>query len=182
MSFKKFTTENYAPMGLKFDGDGFYFKGNSASDRISGTRYDDHINGDGSADVLNGYAGNDLLSGGAGNDVLKGGSGADIFSFGDNAGVDRIVDFKSRSGDKIMLNELSLTALEGSSRVKNFGVLEASKFVIGKSAQDSDDHIVYDKASGALFYDADGNGAGVAVQFASLKAGTALSASDFYIV
>ncbi|MGF9758344.1 hypothetical protein AAII07_24385 [Microvirga sp. 0TCS3.31] len=52
---------------------------------------------------------------------------------------------------------------------------------IGKSAKDADDRLVYDKATGALYYDADGNGAGEAIQFAQLKAGAALSADCFII-
>ena len=37
-------------------------------------------------------------------------------------------------------------------------------------------------ATGQLFYDADGNGAGAAVQFATLATGLALTASDFQVI
>jgi Ca2+-binding RTX toxin-like protein len=64
---------------------------------------------------------------------------------------------------------------------RDSGPLAASNFCIGKSAKDADDRRVYDKATGALYNDADGNGAGEAIQFAQLKAGAALSADCFII-
>jgi len=54
--------------------------------------------------------------------------------------------------------------------------------VLGKSAKDADDHIVYDQATGALYYDADGNGTGAAIQFARFKAGTVLTADCFLVI
>lgn len=42
--------------------------------------------------------------------------------------------------------------------------------------------IIYNGATGALFYDADGNSAGAAVQFAALSSGLALTSNKFFIV
>ena len=53
---------------------------------------------------------------------------------------------------------------------------------MGSTAQDADDRIIYSQATGQLFYDADGNGAGAAIQFATLGTGLALSASDFTVI
>jgi Ca2+-binding RTX toxin-like protein len=190
VSYKKFSTKGYKPFGIEFDGEGFYFKADSADDRITGTKYDDNLSGGGGSDVLNGGAGKDILSGGAGDDVLKGGAGVDTFVFSrdlNDAGVDRITDFSSKAGEKIMLNAYVFEALDVGSklpvdlRARDRGSLDASNFCIGKSAKDADDRLVYDKASGALYYDADGNGAGEAIQFAQFKAGTALSADCFII-
>ena len=61
------------------------------------------------------------------------------------------------------------------------GTLAASAFVIGATAADADDRIVYDSATGALYFDADGNGAGGAVQFATLTTGLALTNNDFIV-
>ncbi len=44
------------------------------------------------------------------------------------------------------------------------------------------DHVIYNPATGALIYDADGNGAGAAVQFATLAHNLALTNADFFLV
>ena len=62
------------------------------------------------------------------------------------------------------------------------GALNANAFVTGSAAGDADDRIVYNSATGALFFDADGNGAGAAIQFATLQGAPALSASDFAVI
>jgi len=54
--------------------------------------------------------------------------------------------------------------------------------VIGSAAADADDRIVYNQATGQIFFDADGNGAGAQVLFATVNAGTVLSASDFVVI
>jgi Ca2+-binding RTX toxin-like protein len=182
--------KGYHPFGITFEGEGFYFKANSDDDKITGTKHDDHLSSAGGNDVLNGGAGKDLLNGGAGNDVLKGGAGVDTFLFSndlDEAGIARITDFNGKIGEKIMLNAYVFEELEVGSKLpvepgaRDRGTLDASNFCIGKSAKDADDRLVYDKTSGALYYDADGNGAGEAIQFAQLKAGAALSAECFFI-
>jgi len=62
------------------------------------------------------------------------------------------------------------------------GSLDPNAFVIAASAQDASDRIIYNSATGATFYDSDGNGAGAAVQFATLSPGLALTAQDFLVV
>src|SRR5204863_512013 len=75
--------------------------------------------------------------------------------------VDQIADFVSGT-DKIALDDAVFTGL-------GFGALPAGAFVTGTVAADADDRILYDNATGNLFFDADGNGAGAAVQFATLQ-------------
>jgi serralysin len=53
---------------------------------------------------------------------------------------------------------------------------------MGSAAGDADDRVVYNNATGQLFYDADGNGAGAAVLFATLQGHPALAASDFTVI
>ncbi len=60
--------------------------------------------------------------------------------------------------------------------------LSSKAFVFGAVAADSSDRIIYDDATGALYFDADGSGAGAQVQFAQLDAHLALTNRDFLIV
>ncbi|HYI47238.1 MAG TPA: hypothetical protein VEX35_02125, partial [Allosphingosinicella sp.] len=62
------------------------------------------------------------------------------------------------------------------------GSLPAGAFVTGSAAGDADDRIIYNGATGQLYFDADGNGAGAAVQFATLSPGLALTGSDFFVI
>ena len=64
----------------------------------------------------------------------------------------------------------------------SLGALPAGAFLVGVAAQDADDRILYDPTSGALSFDADGSGAGAAVQFAALSSGLGLTASDFLVI
>ena len=87
--------------------------------------------------------------------------------------VDTIADFQSGT-DRLRLDDAVFTGLTP-------GALPAGAFQLGATAQDADDRILYDGASGALLFDADGSGAGAAVQFASLVAGTPIAFGDFVV-
>ena len=143
---------------------------------MSGGGGNDTISGGGSADSLAGGAGNDRLYGGTGNDSLAGGSGQNQFHFHTaldaRNNVDAIADFSS-AYDTILLDRAVFGAIAAD------GTLAAGAFRTGAAARDADDRIVYDAASGRIFYDADGSGAGAAILFAQLGAGTPLSHADF---
>jgi serralysin len=63
------------------------------------------------------------------------------------------------------------------------GGLPAGAFVVGTAAADADDRILYDTATGALFYDSDGTGAAAAIQFATLSSKPlTLAAGDFLVI
>ncbi|MDQ8697103.1 S8 family serine peptidase [Hyphomicrobium sp. LHD-15] len=155
------------------------------NDELYGNNLDNRLHGMRGNDMLFGGAGNDTLSGGAGNDRLTGGVGADNFLF-DRAlnaatNVDIITDF-SHIDDSIWLDAsifTSLAALIGSSLV-------STMFYLGNEAADSDDYVLYDLATGSLYYDADGSGAdSIAILFAVFEAENIpldLSFDDFRIV
>jgi Ca2+-binding RTX toxin-like protein len=131
-----------------------------------------NLTGNEFGNALYGNNGANTLNGGAGGDYLQGYGGADMFQFTTalgNGNVDQIADFVSGT-DKIALDDAI------------FGALGAGAFAFGAQAQDADDRIVYNSATGQLFFDADGNGAGAAVLFATLQPGTALTASDFMVI
>lgn len=147
---------------------------------LNGFKGKDTILGNGGNDTINGGAGKDTLFGGNGNDVLTGGADKDIFVFNttlDSASnVDTITDFTHKK-DSILLSQSFFNSLSA-------GKLASSDFVIGSgvTASDSSDHILYDTSTGGLFYDADGNGAIGAVQFATLSnVPSNITASDFTI-
>lgn len=131
----------------------------------------------GGSDILVGGDGEDQLFGGAGSDVLNGGGAADLFLFTEALGasnVDTIQDLVSGL-DRIFLENAVFTGLSA-------GALAAGAFRVGATAQDADDRIIYNAATGALFFDADGNGGGAAVQFATLSGAPALAAGDFVVI
>ncbi len=146
-------------------------------DMLTGGSSDDSLSGGAGDDSLTGRGGNDTLVGGAGNDTLVGGGGQDQFVFGtglSTAGIDRISDFNVVT-DGLQLDNAVFTALAD-------GALAASAFRVGSVALDADDRLVYNRTTGALFYDADGSGAGAARQFATLSTGLALTHADFVIL
>ncbi len=176
-----------------YGGDGIdILGGGDGDDLLDGGNGDDTLVGGNNVDTLYGRQNNDNLSGGAGNDFLYGGDGIDRLNGGDGAdlldggnGADTYVFATVLGGGNIDVvtgfnvaddtMELSTAIFTGI----GIGVLGANAFVIGAAALDGDDRIIYDTATGALYYDADGNGAGAAVQFATLATGLALTANDF---
>jgi Ca2+-binding RTX toxin-like protein len=64
---------------------------------------------------------------------------------------------------------------------ENFSMKPAI-FRVGKVAKDSNDHIIYDKAKGILYYDKDGTGAVAEVKFAKVDPHLNLHATDFFVI
>jgi len=157
--------------------------GSNFNDTLSGDAFSNVLNGGGGLDTLSGGAGNDVLAGGLGNDLLIGGAGSDIFHFNTalNAAtnLDTIADFVS-GADKVRVDHLVFTAIGA---LGSFTAADP-RFFAGAAAHDADDRIIYDASTGALSYDADGNGAGAAVQFAVVGTAThpALAAADLIVV
>ena len=67
-------------------------------------------------------------------------------------------------------------------QVADVGALLASEFLAGTAAAGAEQHVVYDRAAGSLWLDADGSGDGVAVLLATLSNKIALGASDFLVI
>ena len=153
--------------------------GNAQNNAMTGNVAANVLKGGFGNDVLSGGDGNDSLFGDGGNDLMTGGSGADRFTFQDSLGTgnaDHIVDFAAGS-DKILLENAVFSQL-------GVGPLSAGAFVVGTAAADASDRIIYDAATGNLFYDSDGSiGAGAAILFATLdNHPAALAASDFLVI
>jgi len=142
-------------------------QGGTAAINLAGNEY---------GQIVVGNAGTNLIDGKGGSDSLYGLGGADTFAFTTALGAgnaDTIADFVAGT-DKIGLDDAIFTAIGGA--------LGANAFVVGTAAADADDRIVYNQATGQLFYDADGNGGGAAVLFATLQGAPVLAASDFLLI
>jgi len=150
----------------------------SSVEYLIGSNYADILTGNDANNRVSGGSGNDRLNGGLGIDTLIGGAGADIFVFDTKLGkanIDTIDDFVAKD-DTIWLDDDIFT------KIGKVGDLVSSAFYAGTKAQDAADRIIYDKATGKLFYDYDGTGKGAAVQFALLDKGLTLTAADFDII
>ncbi len=55
-------------------------------------------------------------------------------------------------------------------------------FVKATKAQDAEDRIVYDRKTGALYYDQDGSGSKAQVKIAMLNKNLALTHNDFFVI
>ncbi|SDY83474.1 S-layer family protein [Nitrosomonas sp. Nm33] len=149
--------------------------GNSAANQLNGGAGNDTFNGGGGNDTLKGGAGNDTLNGNTGTNTLTGGSGKDTFKFATAGHIDTITDF-TVVDDTIKLENAVFTSLTTT------GVLAADQFTIGSQALDANDFIVYNNATGALLYDADGSGAGIAVQIAKIGVGLTMTNADIVVI
>ena len=136
---------------------------------LTGNQLNNTIIGNNGANVINGGAGNDTLIGSGGNDFF-------LFNTALNAAtnVDTITAY-SVAQDTIRLENAVFSTLA-------VGVLNADAFHIGAAAADAEDRIIYNSATGGLFYDSNGTGAGGMTQFAKVAPGLALTNADFFVV
>ena len=158
--------------------------GTAGSDLLQGGDANDILYGQGGNDRLYGAGGNDKLYGRAGKDTLKGDAGQDVFVFDtklsksskvNKANLDRITDFTVKD-DTIHLAKSMFK------QMAKKGVIKSAEFYQGVKAHDKSDHIIFDKKTGALFYDADGTGSIAQIQIATLSKNLKLTYKDFFVV
>ncbi|WP_347254876.1 Ig-like domain-containing protein [Brachymonas denitrificans] len=151
--------------------------GGLGNDTLNGDAGNDELYGGLGNDSLNGGDGDDYLVGGQGNDTLTGGAGADKFVFAaplhSTNNLDTVVDFSSAEGDKLVLSALFFEGLKAGDPVK---------LVVNGPATDGSPTVLYNSNTGMLSYDADGNGAGAAVDFAKLQNLAPLNSGDFVVI
>ena len=161
---------------IQGDGGDNFITGTKSADKIDGEKGNDTLHGSDGNDTIYGGAGADVIAGGVGNDVLYGGTGnradraADTFVFDTTpnatTNADTIFAFEANGTDLIALDPTVFAALlRGATLGVDAGEFRASA---GGDAVDADDFLLYDIGTGSLYYDADGNGAGGKVLFATL--------------
>jgi Ca2+-binding RTX toxin-like protein len=151
--------------------------------RVNGTAETEVIKGSAKADMIYGGAGDDTIYGGAGKDTLRGEAGKDVFVFDtrpSKSNVDKIVSYKTRD-DSIWLDNNVFTKV-GRGTPENPQKLASKAFWAGDKAHDASDRIIYNKKTGALYYDQDGTGSKAAVQFATIDKNLKMNASEFFVI
>lgn len=155
----------------------FLGSGNDAYNGAGGTS--GSVFGLAGVDRLTGGSAADRFFGGVGNDIVVSGAGRDILVFdtalNGTTNVDRFNDF-AVNVDKLHLDDDVFTAIGAR------GTLAAGRFVIGASAADAQDRVIYAAGTGGLFYDPDGTGAAPQVRFATLGKNLAIDNADFMVV
>jgi Ca2+-binding RTX toxin-like protein len=182
VDYARYDDANYGNLTIRLDNSALN-TGSAAGDiyinieGLIGGEGNDSIFGNSLANYIHGQGGNDIIDGLGGNDVLFGRAGNDRFQFATalNAtnNVDQIRDF-THGADDIGLAQ-SIFASIGTT-------LDATELRLGTVAADANDFIIYNAATGQLFYDANGNGAGGQTLFATVTAGTVLDINDFVVV
>ncbi|MFZ2872217.1 calcium-binding protein [Zavarzinia sp.] len=145
--------------------------GSSEADSFFGSDTVDTLEGKGGDDTLVGRGGDDILIGGVGADLSRGGAGADQFRFTTlSDGRDTIADFVSGE-DKIAISKAGFD-IGAINLVTN----------IQPSPSDAAPVFLFERDTGLLSFDADGNGVGKAVDIAFLVGVTQLHIEDFLLI
>ena len=140
---------------------------------------DFNVAGNGLANTLKGNSGDNWLNGSFGKDTLTGGAGRDSFIFNRALGpnnIDTITDYDVIR-DVIRIDNAVFAGIGPA------GALAVGMFNTGASATQADDRIIYDPATGKLFFDIDGAGGAAQIHFATLSTKPAgMSAGEFIII
>ncbi len=181
IDYARYDDANYGNLTIRLDAPSLN-TGVAAGDTYTGIEGlvgglgNDIIVGNASNNQLFGGGGVDNIFGQGGSDYLSGGAGADRFVFSTALGagnVDTIADFVHLTDD-IQLATVIFATIGAT--------LDATELRFGSAAADANDFIIYNGATGQLFYDANGNGAGGQTLFATVTAGTVLDIGDFVMV
>jgi Ca2+-binding RTX toxin-like protein len=158
--------------------------GGAGADIVTGRAGKDILIGSAGNDVLSGGAGDDMIDGGLGKDALNGGGGSDSFLFNTRAkknNVDKISGYKVAEDRVLLDNSVYKSFGKKGSEAAPFA-LKKKYFSVGEKANDADNYVYYSRKAKAVFYDADGSGAGAAQQIATFSEKVAFKHTEFFIV
>lgn len=145
-------------------------------DTIDGGKGNDRLHGGNGDDVVTAGAGNDLIAGGEDNDTLTGSGGKDNFYFAElgTAHMDEITDFSSKDDQIYLSGYAAFGLLTGKVKGEIFKLL-------GNGGVDGNDRYLYDRDTGILYFDRDGNGSEARQAILQLEEGTKLVAGDLEV-
>lgn len=189
---------------LTLTGSAFSGTGNSLNNKLIGNDSNNSLNGAGGRDTIGGRAGFDFLKGDLGNDTLYGGDDYDSITGGPGndrlvggAGADRLTGssgqdyfaFKAKTEGKDTITDFSVTddtiwvskAGFGGGLVAGASITTA-QFRLGTGADDASDRIIYNKSTGSLSFDVDGQGGIGQVQLAQISTGLNLTKNDIVVI
>ncbi|MBW4643463.1 MAG: ExeM/NucH family extracellular endonuclease [Goleter apudmare HA4340-LM2] len=160
--------------------------GGNGNDIMYGGNGNDYLDGGNGDDTLYGGDGDDTLIGGNGDDLLVGGNGRDFFTGGN--GSDRFYLSDTRSGDFDTMTDFSTgsdTILLSKAEFglsQALGTLDPGLFRLGSNVTTASDRFIYDRTTGQLFFDEDGNGGAAKVQIGLLSNRAALNSSNITVI
>jgi Ca2+-binding RTX toxin-like protein len=138
----------------------------------------------GSTPILSGKAGNDILIGSRASDILVGGTGNDTLTTG--TGFDTVL-FSSKTEGIDVITDFNVTEDIFQVSAAAFGgglvageSISAAQFSLSLASVSTTTRFIFDKPTGKLFFDLDGNGATAAIQIASLTANLNLTEDNIF--
>jgi microcystin-dependent protein len=155
--------------------------GSAGADTLAGDMGSDVIYGFGLGDSLDGGGDTDYIVGGAGADTITTGAGQDYIYFqGQAEGKDTVTDWRAGGGfDLLVIDE---PAFGGGLIIGQYLSNESWRFVAGTAATAAFGQFLWNSATSTLSWDADGTGAGAAVQLVTLTGITTLTAADILVL
>ena len=151
--------------------------------RKNGTAGNDILFGELGNDTLSGAGGNDRLHGDLGRDRISTGSGKDVVVFDrrpSSSNRDTITDFDPRK-DSLYLDNAFFTKLGKKGSLEK-PVKLSKTYLEFDAPNDANDYLIYNRKTGVLSYDADGNKAGKAVEIAVFTNKPKLTYADFFVI
>jgi Ca2+-binding RTX toxin-like protein len=163
--------------------------GSNTANYVFGNAGNNVLRGRAGADTLDGGAGNDTLWGNQGANDLRGAAGQDRYVFdapltGTGSGIQRVLGFNATDDTIALWTGVYLDP----DPLTNPTPLAPTAFVLGTAATTAAHRVIYEGATGKLWYDADGVGGAAKVQIGLLLNGlgtapaAGVSAADFIFI
>ena len=134
-----------------------------------------NLSGRAGHDILIGSNASDMLVGAAGNDTITSGAGFDVIAYSlASEGQDTITDFN------VFQDTLQVSAAGFGGGLIAGESIAAAQFVLGTVATTASHRFIFNKPTGQLFFDVDGNGSSVQTLLATLTPNLNLTEDNIF--